>query len=584
MRIALAQINTTVGAIARNADLAIATIARARDAGADLVVFPELTLPGYPPLDLLNRRSFVTHNLEALERLAAATAQGPAVIVGFVQRRETETGKDLLNAAALCDQGQIRSVHGKSLLPTYDVFDEARYFDPAPEVKPAEFNGFRIGLSICEDIWNDAMYWRLRQRRRQYDFDPIKDLARQGVDFLINIAASPFTEGKRALKHEMFSATAKRHGLPLVHVNLVGGNDNLIFDGASNVFDSHGQIVAQASDFQESLLLFDIETVLKKQTEPGDNSGDAPPAEPENSSTPALPLIHPGATLIESTIRDGIESVCEALILGIRDYVHKCGFRSVILGLSGGIDSAVTAALAVRALGKEQVHGVAMPSHFSSNHSVKDAQALAENLEIDFQIVPIKDVYDSYLETLKPVFKDSPFGVAEENLQARTRGNILMAFANKFGHLLLSTGNKSEMAVGYCTLYGDMSGGLAVLSDVPKVMVYELAHHLNRGKEVIPRNSIAKPPSAELRPNQKDSDSLPPYDILDPIIRAYVEEGLYVREITERGYDGPIVERVISMIERNEYKRRQAPIGLKVTHRAFGYGRRIPVARGRDLG
>jgi NAD+ synthetase len=560
MRVALAQINTTVGAIPRNTDRVIRALEEAGRKGADLVVFPEMALTGYPPMDLLDRRSFTTHNLEALDRVVRATAKTPAAIVGFVHRDESGEGKGLFNAAAFCRDGRLESVHCKTLLPTYDVFDEARYFDSAAENKVIDFNGLRIGISICEDLWNDALYWKLRERRRIYQRDPIDSLAQQGMQLLVNISASPFTEGKRALKADMFASAASRRGCPLVHVNQVGGNDSLIFDGWSNVFDREGRIVAQARDFEESVLVVDMDACLNAE-----------------GSTKAR------AGLFEPTTREEIESIHAALVLGLRDYCGKCGFGEVVIGLSGGIDSAVTAALAARALGPDKVHGVAMPSPFSSDHSLTDARELAERLGVKFHVVPIEPIYRRYLDTMEPLFEGLPFGLAEENIQARIRGNILMALANKFNRLVLSTGNKSEMAVGYCTLYGDMSGGLAVLSDVPKIMVYQLAEFINRERELIPRSSIEKPPSAELRPNQLDTDSLPPYSILDPIIRAHVEEGLFVSEIVKRGYERETVERIIKMIERNEYKRRQAAIGLKITHRAFGYGRRMPVARGSDI-
>jgi NAD+ synthase (glutamine-hydrolysing) len=550
MKIALAQINTMVGAISDNAGRIVNALERARDAGADLVVFPELTIPGYPPLDLLDRESFIARNLEALDRVAEATRNLPAAIVGFVRRDGRHEGKGLLNAAALCAEGRIVSVHDKSLLPTYDVFDEMRYFDPALDTRVAVWNGTRIGISICEDIWNDTLYWKLQGRRRLYSNDPIESLVSQGAEILVNIAASPFTESKRRFKNEMFAEVARRHRLPLIHVNLVGGNDSLVFEGASNVFDSEGHIVAQARDFAESLLVVDT-----------DNLSNSP---------------------MEPVTQEEIAGICEALTLGIRDYVGKCGFKSIVVGLSGGIDSAVTAALAVRALGASNVTGVAMPSEFSSDHSIADAKALAENLGIRFHVVHIRPAYRTMLETMEPLFEERPFNIAEENLQARIRGNILMALSNKFGHLVLSTGNKSEMAVGYCTLYGDMSGGLAVLSDVPKTLVYALAEFLNRSGECIPVNTIAKPPSAELRPDQLDSDSLPPYEILDPILRAYIEEGCSKDTIVERGFERPTVERVLRMIDRNEYKRQQAAVGIKITHRAFGYGRRMPIARGLD--
>jgi NAD+ synthase (glutamine-hydrolysing) len=575
MRIALAQINTTVGAIARNADLAIATLERGHNAGADLVIFPELTLTGYPPLDLLDRPSFITHNIEALDRVAVATAGRPAAIVGFVHRDQSHEGTGLFNAAALCADGEVVAIRCKTLLPTYDVFDEMRYFDAAPENRVVEFGGLRLGISICEDIWNDGLFWGRLRRHRRYPVDPIERLAEENCDLLINISASPYTDGKRAIKHQMFATAARRHCVPLVQVNLVGGNDSLIFDGWSNVFSHEGAILTQARDFADSLLVWESGPTVaaaRYARESRLRGGVEMPS--------AEAPVYPGT--FEPVAADGIESICEALTLGIADYMGKTHFPSAVVGLSGGIDSAVTAALAVRAVGAKHVVGVSMPSQFSSQHSQDDAAALARNLDIEYHVVAIRPVYERYLETLAPVLAGRPFDTTEENLQARIRGNILMAMSNKFGHLVLSTGNKSEMAVGYCTLYGDMSGGLAVLADVPKTIVYELAHFLNRDGETIPRASIEKPPSAELRPDQLDSDSLPPYDVLDPIIRAYVEEGLYVDEIAARGFDPAVTERVVRMIERNEYKRRQAAIGLKITHRAFGYGRRMPVARGRD--
>lgn len=550
MKIALAQINTTVGAIPANVRLVIDTLKKAQDLGADLVVFPEMTLTGYPPQDLLDRPSFVTRNLEARDMVAAATADLPAALVGFVDREESRPGKGLFNAVALCAGGEVREVRAKMLLPTYDVFDEARYFDAAPGNSVVDFGGKRLGITVCEDAWNDAEYWRREGKRRPYEMDPVATLAEQGADILINLSASPFTIGKRGLKRRMFSSMAKRHGLPFLHVNLVGGNDTTIFDGLSNVFGPDGEVQVQARDFEEALLIWDSEADAKQ---------------------------------IEPVRDEEIASVCEALTLGLRDYLGKVGFKSAVIGLSGGIDSALTAALAVRAIGADRVLGVSMPSHFSSQHSRDDAKDLAEKLGIEYLSIPIKPIFDSYLETMTPFFKGKPFDVTEENLQARTRGNILMSLSNKFGHVVLSTGNKSEMAVGYCTLYGDMSGGLAVLSDVPKTIVFELSRYLNREREVIPWNTIEKPPSAELRPDQLDSDSLPPYDVLDPIMRAYVEAGLYVDEIMALGFERETVERIIRMIDFNEYKRLQAPIGLKITQRAFGYGRRMPVARGREV-
>jgi NAD+ synthase (glutamine-hydrolysing) len=542
MKIVLAQINTTVGALKGNRRRIVEAIREGRKRGADLVVLPELATTGYPPRDLLEIRSFVRENLEALESLAPETV-GIGVIVGFVDVNTRRAGKGLYNGAALIVDGKIVSRHHKALLPTYDVFDEGRYFDPADSMRAAEFRGMRLGISICEDIWNDELYWK----RRIYRKDPIKELCKQGVDMIINISASPFTLNKRGIKEGMFRNTATRYGKPVVHLNLVGGNDSLIFDGCSNVFNERGEIAAQARDFSEDFVLYDT----------AKGSG-------ENHATTG----------------ERIERVVEALALGLRDYVRKCGFDRVVIGLSGGVDSSVVAALATRALGREKVIGVSMPSQFTSAESNRDAEELARNLGIELKVMPIKSIYESYLAALKDEFAGLPFGVAEENIQARIRGNLLMALSNKFGYLVLSTGNKSEIATGYCTLYGDMTGGLAVISDVPKTMVYEIADHLNREKEVIPQSVITKAPSAELRPNQKDQDTLPPYEMLDKIITAYIEEERGVEEIAAMGFSEEFVKDVIRRIDGAEYKRKQAPLGLKVTSRAFGYGRRMPIARG----
>jgi NAD+ synthase (glutamine-hydrolysing) len=542
MKILLAQINTTVGALEANRQKILKVIENGRALGADLIVLPELATTGYPPKDLLLSRSFVHRNLQVLESLAAETP-GIAIIVGFVDVSRRRSGKGLCNSAALIADGKIVSRHNKMLLPTYDVFDEGRYFDPAESVRAAEFRGMRLGISICEDIWNDELYWKHRIYRK----DPIKELCGQGVDAIINISASPFTLNKRGIKEGMFRNTATRYGKPVIHVNLVGGNDSLIFDGWSNVFSERGEIVAQARDFAEDFVLYDTERETADK--------------------------HPTAS-------EGMECLLEALKLGLRDYVTKCGFKRVVIGLSGGLDSSVVAALAALALGKEQVLGVSMPSQFTSRQSITDAEALARNLGIQLKIIPIQDIYESYLATLKPEFRDLPFGIAEENIQARIRGNLLMALSNKFGYLVLSTGNKSEIATGYCTLYGDLTGGLAVISDVPKTMVYELAGYLNRDGEVIPQAVIKKAPSAELRPNQKDQDTLPPYEVLDKIITAYIEEQRGIEEIAAMGFSEEFVKDVVRKIDGAEYKRMQAPPGLKVTTRAFGYGRRMPIARG----
>ena len=559
MRILLAQINTAPAALEGNLRAVVAGIERGRNLGADLVAFPELTLTGYPPKDLLERPYFVRAVRERLEQAARATAPDASgrsigAIVGFVDRNESMPGQGLFNAAALLHEGEVRFIYRKFLLPTYDVFDEARYFDPSPE--PAApvmiFKGRRIGLSICEDIWNDEIHWS----RRRYARDPIAEQAAQGVDFFINISASPFMLSKRETKRAMLAHAARRHARPLIHVNLVGGNDDLVFDGWSNAFSASGEIVAQCRDFEEDFLLVNM---------------------PEDSSLSPEGEAHP--TAIEP-----MERLRRALVLGIRDYLHKCGFRRAVIGLSGGIDSALVAALAAEALGPENVLGVSMPSRYSSEHSKSDAAELARNLGIQYDTIPIEGMFEAALRELSPHFGGRPPDVAEENLQSRLRGLTLMALSNKFGSLVLSTGNKSEVAVGYATLYGDMCGGLAPIADVPKTMVYSLARHLNAAaapRPLIPESSLTKPPSAELRPDQKDTDSLPPYEVLDPIIHAYIEESRSPEELIASGAAPEVVRRVVRMIELAEYKRRQGAPTLKVTSRSFGYGWRMPLARGK---
>jgi NAD+ synthetase len=482
------------------------------------------------------------------------------VVVGYAERNAQPVGRPLHNAVAVLQDGKVVSRHFKTLLPTYDVFDESRYFEPGPVderenlIQVGARRDVTGGLTICEDLWNDEQLIA----RRLYHENPIADLQAAGAQFLINSSASPFVVHKHKFRIELFGAQVKRFGKPLVYVNQVGGNDELVFDGNSVVFDAQGNVVAQAKDFEEDLLVVDMPIT------PGRGASGGP--DPENR---------------KETPSDGIESIYEALVLGLRDYVRKCGFKSVVLGLSGGIDSALVATLAVHALGKDKVTGVAMPSRYSSGHSVEDARALAANLGIEFHVVPITDVHAAYEQTLAPAFAGLKPDVTEENLQARVRGALLMAFSNKFNHLLLTTGNKSEIATGYCTLYGDMCGGLAVISDVPKMIVYELSEWINKraGREVIPHNTINKPPSAELRPNQVDQDSLPPYPILDAILHRYVEEEKGALEIVREGFDEATVLKVVKLIDRSEYKRRQAAPGLKVTSRAFGFGRRMPIAQ-----
>ena len=546
MKIALAQINPTVGALEANKQKILRFHEAAAGAGAELVVFPELALTGYPPRDLLDMPDFIRRNTQTVEELAVAMRGGPGAIVGFAQPVNVIHGKRVHNAAALIDEGRLLSTHFKSLLPTYDVFDEGRYFEPAHERKVGVFRGVRLGITICEDIWNDELYL---SRRLYHDLDPVAEMAEQGVALLIHIAASPFHLGKRKIKAQMYQRAAQTHGVPLVQVNVVGGNDSLIFDGWSNVWSPEGGVVAQAARFREDLVLWDREQGGGRRASAAD-------------------------------VEDTEEDLYDALKLGVRDYVGKCGFSSVHIGLSGGIDSALTAALAVDALGADAVVGISMPSHYSSEGSKTDAQKLAAHLGIAVRTVQIGPVFDAFLAELEPLLRGASFGVAEENLQARLRGDVLMTLSNKFGTMVLTTGNKSEMAVGYCTLYGDMSGGLAVLADVLKTRVYKLANWVNRNGERIPHNSIHKPPSAELRANQRDTDSLPPYDRLDPIIEGYIEQMLGPEELIARGNDPEMVARIVRMIDFNEYKRQQAPPTLKVTPKAFGFGRRMPIARG----
>jgi NAD+ synthase (glutamine-hydrolysing) len=547
MRLLLAQLNSTVGAFEQNFSKMAAAVAEGQAKGAELVVFPELATTGYPPRDLLRHSRFVDLNLDLLDRVARLTANGPAVLIGFVDRNHTTTGKALHNAVALCAGGVIRERRYKSLLPTYDVFDEDRYFEPAHLVEPMTLGSRRLGVTICEDVWNDRDFWP----SRLYHRDPVEELAGQQVDLFINVSASPFTLEKSDLRRRLIRQEAVTNARYFLYVNQVGGNDELIFDGHSIGIAPSGQEVVRARSFEEDLVLCDL------------------PIAGDDTPTP-VPL-PPYQTTVE-------EEAWAALVLGVRDYTRKCGFSSAVLGLSGGIDSAVTACLAAEALGPDRVTGVAMPSRYSSPGSVTDAEALARNLGITYHAVPIDGIYQASLDAVTPLFEGRPPDTAEENLQARARGAVLMALSNKFGSILLTTGNKSELAVGYCTLYGDMAGGLAVISDVPKTLVYQLAHYINRHAELIPSSTITKPPSAELRPDQRDSDSLPPYDVLDPIIEAYVEDHLDADAIIGRGFDRGTVRDVIRLIDNSEYKRRQAAPGLKISSTAFGVGRRFPIA------
>lgn len=542
MKIALGQINPTVGDFAGNAARITDFSRRAQAAGAGLVIFPELSLCGYPPRDLVERPAFVACNQETLDCVAAST-RGIAVICGLVTPARAETGKSVMNSAALLREGKVEFLQSKMLLPTYDVFDELRHFAPAAKQELFAFCGKQMALTICEDAWNDKHFWH----RRLYGRDPVEELMRAGGDFLLNISASPFNLGKRELRRKMLEAIAREYKVPVVMVNQVGGNDSLVFDGSSFVLGPDGRLVAQAASFEEDLVFFDSDAL----------QGD----------------VHPQAEGTEA-------SAYAALVLGTRDYVRKCGFERVLLGLSGGIDSALTAVIATDAVGAQNVTGIALPGPYSSPSSLADARALAAKLGIRFEELPISPIFDSFRAGLKNVFAGRPEDVTEENIQARIRGDLLMALSNKFGALVLATGNKSELAVGYCTLYGDMAGGLGVISDVPKTLVYRLARFVNARRPVIPQSTLDKPPSAELRPGQLDSDSLPPYEVLDVILEDYVEDCQSTQQIAAaRGFDPELVRRVIQMVERSEYKRQQAPPGLKISEKAFGVGRRLPIAR-----
>lgn len=546
MKIALGQVNPIVGDFAGNSAKIINYAHRAKSQGVGLILFPELSICGYPPRDLVERASFVRHNREAAEHIAVET-QGIAVICGLVTPAHADAGKSVMNSAALLLDGKIKFVQSKMLLPTYDVFDEVRNFAPARSQVLFPFCGKQMALTICEDAWNDKDFWN----RRLYSVDPVDALIRSGGNFVLNISASPFWAGKRELRRDMLATIAKNDHVPVVFVNQVGGNDSLVFDGSSLVFDREGKVIAQGKSFEEDLILFDSDTLTGE--------------------------IHP-------QIEGDDASIYAALVLGTRDYVRKCGFKQVIIGLSGGIDSALTAVIAVDAIGHENVIGVGMPGPYSSEGSISDARELAKNLGIRFEILKISDIFEDYKSTLHDVFKGYREDVTEENIQSRIRGSLLMALSNKFGALVLSTGNKSEMGVGYCTLYGDMAGGLAVINDVPKTLVYRLSHYANSRKPVIPKATLEKPPSAELRAGQKDTDSLPAYEVLDAILEDYVEDSRSAEEISRNhGFDLTLVKDVIRMVERNEYKRQQAAPGIKISPKAFGYGRRFPIAAKTDI-
>jgi NAD+ synthase (glutamine-hydrolysing) len=568
LRIALAQIDTTVGDLQGNAARIIEWTARARSLGADLVAFPELALTGYPPEDLVLRRAFVSDNLAALDRIAAAT-RGIASVVGFADMDE-----DVYNAAAVIHDGRIAGRYHKQFLPTYGVFDEDRYFQRGSESPVFVIAGVEVGVNICEDIW--------------YPDGPSREQAQAGAEVIVNINGSPYQRGKGQFRETMLSTRASDDVVAVCYVNAVGGQDELVFDGHSLIFDERGRLLARGAQFREELLVCDIDVegiVQRRLHDPRHRkehldalrAGGSPrTVVSERPAVAEKPAISPQV----ATPLDSVAEVWEALVLGLHDYVAKTGFQTVLVGLSGGIDSSLVAAVAADALGPDHVVGVSMPSRFSSEGSKSDAQALARALGIRFMTVPIEKAFEASLEMLAEPFADTQFGVAEENLQARIRGNILMSLSNKFGWLVLTTGNKSEIATGYSTLYGDMAGGFAVIKDVPKTLVYQLARHRNRaaGRDLIPQAVIDKPPSAELRPGQLDTDSLPPYDVLDPILEAYVEEDRSIEQIVAAGHDQAVVQRVVAMVDRNEYKRRQSPPGIKITPRAFGRDRRLPIA------
>jgi NAD+ synthetase len=542
VKIALAQINPIVGDFTGNLEKIVAVSRRAAAQGARLTVFSELALCGYPPADFLEKPSFLTRCRSAVDELAAATRELPtAVLVGVALPAENQSGKPAVNAAVLLDGGRLLLEQHKRLLPFYDVFDEQRYFAPSKPQEIVEIEGLRLAITICEDAWNDKNFWP----RRLYSVDPVEELMRQKPAVLINLSSSPFWHGKRALRRQMLSAIAARNGVPVLLVNQVGGNDSLIFDGSSLALNARGGLIAQAASFEEDLIVVDTFN----------------------------------APLVATPQDDDTEAAFRALVLGTRDYVRKCGFKKALVGLSGGIDSALVAVIATEALGAENVLGIGMPSPYSSSGSIDDSRELAANLGIRFEIIGISGLFAEYTRSLEPLFEGTQAGITEENIQSRIRGSLLMALSNKFSALVLTTGNKSEMAVGYCTLYGDMVGALAVIGDLVKTRVYDVCRWINRGREVIPAAILEKPPSAELRPDQKDTDSLPPYEVLDPILEAYVERYETPEQIaTANGFPIELVQQVVHLVERSEYKRQQAAPVLKVTSKSFGMGRRFPIA------
>jgi len=544
MKIAIAQINPVIGDFKYNSDRIKYYADKAKALSCDLVVFSELTISGYPPRDLLEKEDFIDANIACLNDLVSSIG-GIGVICGFVDKNLNDEGNRLFNSAVLFENGKILHKVNKRLLPTYDVFDEKRYFEPGTKVVSFPYKDRRIGLTICEDVWND----KDAIKKRVYHLNPVLLMVQDGADLIINISASPFHVGKREFRWDMLGSIAKKYDVPLIFANQVGGNDSVLFDGISAAFNREGKMTAHTKDFEEDLVVYD----LKKS--------------------------YPDKQNLHDIAGPDTESILKALIMGTYDYVTKCGFKKVVIGLSGGIDSAITTYIATMALGKENVSTVFMPSQYTSKDNYEDTNKLAKNLGIGLVTIPIDGMFKEFLKYTSPSFKKSEPGVVEQNIQARIRGTILMAMSNREGSILLSTGNKSELAVGYCTLYGDMNGGLAVISDVPKTVVYDLARFINAEKEYIPSRIITKVPSAELKPGQTDQDDLPPYDILDSILKGYIEDLKGAAELVKMGFNSDLVEDVISRIDRNEYKRYQAAPGLKMTSKAFGYGRRYPLAQ-----
>ncbi len=545
MKIAICQTNPIVGDFTHNISQITQAADRAKKAGALLAIFPEMSLPGYPPQDLLEKPSFVRENLFQLDELSSRV-HGISILCGYVDWSPSNTGKALSNNAALIADGRIKAKGGKRLLPTYDVYDETRYFEPAPESLLFDLRGRKWGVTLCEDIWNAAQF----SGKPHYALDPVKDLMARGAEMLVNLSASPFSLKKGPLRLGILKTIARKYRVPMIYCNQSGGNDDLLFDGASMVVDERGRLIWMGNQFSPDLFIWERERPYEEITDPW---------LPEE------------------------EALLKGLITGTRDYASKCGFKKALLGLSGGLDSSLVAFIAQQALGPENIMGVSMPSSYTSRMSRDDARRLAENLGIDFREIPIHDLYDTYQKALAPLFHELEPDVTEENIQARIRGNLLMALSNKFKALLLATGNKSELAVGYCTLYGDMCGGLAVISDVPKTLCYRLGRYINRDHEIIPQRVLSRPPSAELRPGQTDQDTLPPYEVLDDILDASIESNLGPDDIAARGHDPGMVQGVLRRIAFNEYKRRQAPPGLKLTTKAFGFGRRYPIARGSEV-